>query len=63
MRTSNVFNWRQISVILSGNPESVRSNYRGKKYNAAYNELMQFAERWIDKYSRDEIKVKDAHGG
>jgi hypothetical protein len=54
MKASNIFNWRQISTALSGNTESVRSNYSGGKYSEAYQELIDFAESWLKKHSKSQ---------
>jgi len=54
MKASDVFKWRQVSMALAGNAESVRSDYQGEKYNEAYRELIDFAESWIKKHSKSE---------
>lgn len=52
MKANKIFNWRQVSTALSGNTESVRSEYKGNKYNDAYQELIDFAESWLKKHSK-----------
>jgi hypothetical protein len=54
MKANKIFNWRQVSTALSGNTESVRSYYKGDKYNKAYQELIDFAEIWLKKYSKSQ---------
>lgn len=55
MKESDIFKWRQVSTALSGNTESVRSDYKGDKYNEAYKELIDFAESWLKKHSKNQI--------
>ena len=47
-----LINWRQVSKLLAGNPESVRSNYRGKKYQKPVTELSEFLNKWFEKYNK-----------
>lgn len=54
MKASDIFKWRQVSTALSGNTESVRSDYKGDKYNEAYQELIDFAESWLKKHSKSQ---------
>ena len=54
MKANKIFNWRQVSTALSGNTESVRSEYKGDKYNEAYQELIDFAESWLKKHSKSQ---------
>lgn len=54
MKANKIFNWRQVSTALSGNTESVRSDYKGDKYNEAYQELIDFAESWLKKHSKSQ---------
>lgn len=44
-----IFNWRQISQVLTGGPEGVRASYEGKKHAQAVNELKDFAKTWVTK--------------
>jgi len=54
MKASDIFKWRQVSTALSGNTESVRSDYKGDKYNEAYQELIDFAESWLKKHFKNQ---------
>ena len=54
MKANKIFNWRQVSTALSGNTESVRSDYKGDKYNEAYQELIDFAESWLKNHSKSQ---------
>lgn len=56
MKPTEIINWRKVSTALSGNPEGVRSTYSGKKYKEQVNELVEFAETWLKKHSRDQTK-------
>lgn len=53
-----IFNWRQVSQVLTGGAEGVRSNYKGKKHRAAVNELKEFAAAWTAKHGKD-LKTVD----
>lgn len=48
-----IINWRQVSNQLAGNPESIRSNYSGKKYMGPVNELIKFTREWLEKNKKD----------
>lgn len=52
MKPSDIFRWRQISTALSGNTESVRSDYKGDKYSEAYQELIDFSKSWLEKHEK-----------
>jgi len=53
MKPTEIVNWRKISIALSGNPESVRSTYSGKKYEKPVNEMKQFVAQWMATYYKD----------
>ncbi|MFW6275313.1 MAG: hypothetical protein ACOC2M_01610 [bacterium] len=52
MRPTEIINWRKVSIALSGNPEGVRSTYSGKKYQHEVEELVNFAESWLERNSK-----------
>jgi hypothetical protein len=52
IKATDVINWRKVSTALSGNPEGVRSTYSGKKYKDEVNELVNFAEKWLERHSK-----------
>jgi hypothetical protein len=52
MKPTEIINWRKVSIALSGNPEGVRSTYSGKKYKDEVNELINFAENWLERNSK-----------
>lgn len=52
MNATEIINWRKVSIALSGNPEGVRSTYSGKKYKAEVDELINFAESWLQRNSK-----------
>ena len=41
-----LLNWREVSRVLSGNEESIRSNKCPKKYQAKVTALLQAIEAW-----------------
>lgn len=43
-------NYREISKILAGNPESIRSNRTPERYKEAIKELETMVEYWINKH-------------
>ena len=52
MKPTEIINWRKVSIALSGNPEGVRSTYSGKKYKEEVDELVNFAESWLERNSK-----------
>jgi hypothetical protein len=56
MKATEIINWRKVSTALSGNPEGVRSTYSGKKYKEQVDELVEFAESWLERHSKDQEK-------
>ena len=52
MKPTEIINWRKVSIALSGNPEGVRSTYSGKKYKQEVDELVDFAESWLERNSK-----------
>ena len=55
MKATEIINWRKVSTALSGNPEGVRSTYSGKKYKVEVDELVNFAESWLDRHSKGRV--------
>ena len=50
MKPTDLIRWRKVSEMLSGNPSSVRSDYKGKKYKASTDELKTIIQDWIKKH-------------
>jgi hypothetical protein len=46
----SLVNWHKVSLTLSGNGGSVRSNVCPAKYEPAINELLELLEGWEAKY-------------
>jgi len=44
--SSNLINWKEVSRILSGNDNSIRSNKCPKKYEKKVNRLLKVIELW-----------------
>lgn len=44
MSEHDFINWRQLSNVLTGNPDSIRSNRIPKKYKSAVQELKDLIE-------------------
>ena len=55
MKATEIINWRKVSIALSGNPEGVRSTYSGKKYKDEIDELVNFAESWLERHSKARV--------
>ncbi len=55
MKPTEIINWRKVSTALSGNPEGVRSTYSGQKYKAEVDELVNFAESWLERHSKGRV--------
>lgn len=55
MKATEIINWRKVSTALSGNPEGVRSTYSGKKYKDEVDELVNFAESWLECHSKARV--------
>ena len=55
MKATDLINWRKTSTALSGNTESVRSNYlenpKRQKYREKVQELINFNEAWLESIS------------
>lgn len=45
-----LINYSTASTILTNDRTAIRSNYKGKKYSKAVNELKEFERYWIEKY-------------
>ena len=52
MKPTEIINWRKVSIALSGNPEGVRSTYSGNKYKQEVDEIVNFAESWLERHSK-----------
>jgi len=42
----NLINWKQVSIELSGNDNSIRKNQVPKKYKAKIDRLLKLLELW-----------------
>ena len=47
---NKLINYSGASKMLTGDRTAIRSNYSGKKYKKAINELKYFEKAWNDKY-------------
>jgi len=45
-----LINYREVSRILTGDTDKIRSNQVPKKYRSAINELEVFTEYWANKH-------------
>jgi len=47
----DLINWRQLSIMLSGKPDTIRSNRIPNKYAQAVQELKDLHEYWLKRNS------------
>ena len=47
---NKLINYSNASTMLTGDRTAIRSNYSGKKYKKAIQELIDFEKAWTDKY-------------
>lgn len=48
----SIINWKQVSRVLAGGTENIRSNKIPKKYEEPVKELTDFTESWEQKHSK-----------
>jgi hypothetical protein len=49
MQAKELIKWAEVSVILTGNKNTVRPNRKNKKYTDEIQGLLDFVQEWIDK--------------
>jgi hypothetical protein len=45
-----IFNHKELSIRLSGNPNSIRQDYIPKKHKGAMSEAYEWADKFLKKY-------------
>lgn len=50
MKTTDFINFRQVSKLLAGGTENIRSNKIPAKYSEAVKELTNFIQQWVEKH-------------
>lgn len=48
----NLINYKEVSRLLAGGTENIRSNKTPKKYAVAMKELQDFLIKWVNKYKQ-----------
>lgn len=64
MEAKNLIKWNEVSIILTGNPSTVRSDRLNKKHADKIDALLDYVQKWIDKKGNVKqatvtIKVKE----
>jgi len=49
----NIYNYTEVSKVLTSNPKQVTKGYNGKKYKTAIQELKKFQIEWIKKWGKN----------
>ena len=49
----NIYNFTEVSKVLTSNPKQVVKGYSGKKYKEAIEELKTFQSDWIKKWGKN----------
>ena len=48
----NLLNYKAVSEVLTGGKESVRLHRVPKRHQAAVSELIEFCDKWVDKWKK-----------
>lgn len=58
MQAKDLIKWKEISLVLSGNPNTVRSDRPNTKHSEKIEALLDYVQDWIDKKGNvGEVKV------
>lgn len=57
MDPKKLINFREVSLVLTGNKNTVRSNRPNTAFSEPVNELLKFLDKWVKKNSKDSSAV------
>jgi len=64
MDPKKIINYSEVSLVLAGNKNTVRSNRANSSFSEPVNELLKFVEGWVKRNSKSQkanitIKTKE----
>lgn len=64
MKSNKIINYSEVSVVLTGNKNTVRANRENREFSEPIKELVDFVNEWVDRNSKSKkavltIKTKD----
>ena len=53
MDSKKLINFSEVSIVLTGNKNTVRSNRANSSFSEPVNELLKFLDGWVKRNSKD----------
>lgn len=57
MESKKIINFSEVSLLLTGNKNTIRSNRESVKYSKPINELIDFLDDWVYRNSKSKKAI------
>lgn len=57
MESKKIINFSEVSLLLTGNKNTIRSNRESVKYSKPINELIDFLDDWVCRNSKSKKAI------
>ena len=57
MDPKKLINFTEVSLVLTGNKNTIRSNRENANFSKPINELLKYLDKWVAKNSKDKSAI------